>query len=404
MKIAFFSDNFFPELSGITDTILTTTKELKSRGHEVIYCAPHYAPQDWQLASRQYPQKPEDDTVNGSRIVRIPAMRAPLSPTGQSRMAYPWGVVPQEILDFKPDIIHVHSPYGAGLMAARAARLLRVPLVGTNHTAIEDFFPLGTQEAMRMWDAHYYNNCDFMSAPYARLIERMREMGFKKPGHAVSNPADLQEFRPPTAKERVEHREAFGVGNPVIVYAGRLGVEKRVDVMVRALPFLVQEFPTVTLLMTGHGAARPALERLVQQLGMGAHARFAGYLSRKALPHAYQAADMFGMTSTSDSQSLALMQAYATGLPAVLARSRGLPDYAPAECSYLIEPGNAQEFAQKAALLLRDNALREQMGLAAVEYVKRFAPDLIAAQWEHIYSDTLAAPRQNALRTEVVKK
>lgn len=386
MKILFCSDNFYPELSGITDTILTTTKELQARGHSIMFLAPHYSPADFTVAHHEYPKTPEEDTVQGMPIVRIPAVRAPMSPTGQSRMAYPWGVVPQAVLDFKPDLIHTHSPYGVGLMAARAARTLGVPLIGTNHTAIEDFFPLGTQDAMRLWDAHYYNHCAFISAPYARLIERMREMGFKKPGHKVSNPADLREFMPPTEHERNEHREAFGITGPALLYAGRLGVEKRVDVIIRAVALLKDEFPSITFVATGHGAARPALEKLAKQLGVSAHVRFAGYLSRKALPHAYQAGDVFAMTSTSDSQSLALMQAYASGLPAILARARGLPDYAPPECSRLIEPGDHVAFAEEAAKLLRDQALRERMGTAAIAYAKQFAPNLIADEWEKIYA------------------
>lgn len=389
MKIAFFSDNFFPELSGITDTILTTSKELMARGHEVCYVGPYYAPAQYAVASRQYPQTPEDDLVQGACIVRVPSIKMPLSPTGQSRFAFSTGASFEFLDKFKPDIIHTNSPYGVGREAVHAAKRYNTPLIGTNHTAIEDFFPIGLQTIMRKWDAHYYNNCAFTSAPYQKLLERMGEMGFGGKGHAVSNPADLHEFAPPSAEERKEHREAFGVTGPVILYAGRLGTEKRVEVMVRATALLVKEFPDITFMATGHGAARPSLERLTQRLGIAKNVRFTGYLSRAALPHAYKAADMFGMTSTSDSQSLALMQAYSTGLPAVTARARGLPDYTPAEVGFLITPGSAEEFAEKAATLLRDEVLRKKMGTAATEYAQRFAPALIASQWEQIYMQAL---------------
>ncbi|MEK7068621.1 MAG: glycosyltransferase [Patescibacteria group bacterium] len=391
MKIAFFSDNFYPELSGITDTIITTTKELKRRGHEILYVGPYYSPQNYTLANRQFPQRPEDDAIDGMRILRLPSWHMPLSPTGQSRIVPAFAALPDGLRAFAPDLIHTHSPYGVGLAAVRAARRLAVPLVGTNHTAIEDFFPPGMRAIMRRWDAHYYNHCDFVSAPYARLIERMRTAGFAKPGRAVSNPADVHEFMLPTPKERAEHREAFGLTGPTLLYAGRLGVEKRVDVMVRATALLVKQFPTFTFVATGHGAARRSLERLAQRLGIGTHVRFTSYLSRAALPHVYQAADVFGMTSTSDSQSLALMQAYASGLPAVLARARGLPDYAPKECSFLIEPGDAKAFAEAAALVLGDESRRAQMSVAAAAYVTRFDPSLIAGEWERIYLDTISA-------------
>lgn len=389
MRIAFFSDNFYPELSGITDTITTTSKELRARGHEVCYVVPYYAPAEYTTASRQYPLRPEDDTIEGAPIVRLPSIKMPVSPTGQSRLAFPTGASFEFLDRFKPDIIHTNSPYGAGWEAVKAARRYRVPLIGTNHTAIEDFFPFGLRTIMRWWDARYYNHCSFTSAPYGKLLERMGEMGFTGVGHAVANPADLHEFTPATLEERREHRAAFGITGPTILYAGRLGTEKRVEVMIRATAILKKEFPDVTFMATGHGAARPSLEMLVQKLGIGRNVRFTGYLSRAALPHAYKAADIFGMTSTSDSQSLALMQGYSTAMPAVTARARGLPDYTPPEVGFQIAPRSAEEFAEKAALLLRDETLRTTMGQAALQFVHQFAPNKIAAQWESIYMHAL---------------
>jgi len=118
---------------------------------------------------------------------------------------------------------------------------------------------------------------------------------------------------------------------------------------------------------------------------------FTGYLPRAALPHAYKAADVFAMMSTSDSQSIALMQAYASGIPAVCARARGLPDYTPQSCGFLVEPGDHKALAQKLALILRDDSLRATMGTAALAYAQQFAPATIAGQWEGVYSEALAS-------------
>ncbi|KKW46175.1 MAG: Glycosyl transferase group 1, partial [Parcubacteria group bacterium GW2011_GWB1_57_6] len=65
MRIAFFSDNFYPELSGITDTIITTGLELQRRGYEICYVGPHYSPRDYRIAKRQHPERREDDTIDG---------------------------------------------------------------------------------------------------------------------------------------------------------------------------------------------------------------------------------------------------------------------------------------------------------------------------------------------------
>jgi 1,2-diacylglycerol 3-alpha-glucosyltransferase len=201
MRIALFSDNFYPELSGINDTIVTTGKELKARGHDILYVGPRYTPADYAIAKRQFPLKKEDDTPGDNLpVLRLPSMHMPLSPTGQSRFAFPYGKTLDEVAKWKPDIIHTQSPYGAGFAAKKLAKRLKVPLVGTNHTAIEDFFPFGTRFAMRRFDAWYYNHCGIVTTPYQTLIERMRKAGFHQPAQVLPNPADLREFLPPTCR------------------------------------------------------------------------------------------------------------------------------------------------------------------------------------------------------------
>ena len=385
MRIVYYADNFYPELSGITDTIITTGKELKKRGHEIAYVGPYYSPKDYAVGKRQFPLKKEDDTIDGMPIVRLPSLPMLISPTGQSRIAIPTGASFDFIKEFKPDVIHTQSPYGVGWEALKAAHAFTVPLVGTNHTAIEDFFPLGMRALMRRWDARYYNHCTLVTAPYAKLIERMREVGFTRQGQALANPAELSAFSPASAADKAEQARSFGLTGPVILYAGRLGSEKRVDVIIRALPALLREFRTLTFVATGHGAAAKSLRKLAQNLGVGKNVHFTGYLPRTALPHAYKAADVFAMMSTSDSQSIALMQAYASGIPAVCARARGLPDYTPQSCGFLVEPGDHKALAQKLALILRDDSLRATMGAAALAYAQQFAPATIAGQWEEVY-------------------
>lgn len=396
MRIAYFSDNLYPEFSGIADTIITTGKELAKRGHEIAYIGPYYSHRDYTVGKRQYPLDKKDDTIDGLPIKRLFSLPMPISPTGQSRIAIPAGESFSFLDTFKPDVIHTQSPYGAGWEAVRAARRYKLPLIGTNHTAIEDFFPLGTREIMRRWDAWYYNHCAYVTAPYHALLEQMRTKGFRKPGRAVANPAELSAFTVANAAEKVEQKRAMGLTGPVVLYTGRLGTEKRVDVIIRAIALLKKDFPTITLIATGHGAAENSLKALAQKLGVAKQVRFTGLLSRATLPNAYKAADIFAMMSTSDSQSIALMQAYSSGLPAVCADARGLPDYTPKDCGFLVQPGDHKAAAEKMKTLLEDHALRERMGTAASLFSKIFSPEHIAEEWEKLYEEISRAASASA--------
>jgi glycosyltransferase involved in cell wall biosynthesis len=106
------------------------------------------------------------------------------------------------------------------------------------------------------------------------------------------------------------------------------------------------------------------------------------------------------MMSTADSQSISLMQAYASGMPAVCARARGLPDYTPPQCGILVEPGDVGGATEALRRLLGDEALRQRMGQAGMEFVKQFAPAAITERWEKIYAEV----SQNFRRTKEVKK
>ncbi len=81
------------------------------------------------------------------------------------------------------------------------------------------------------------------------------------------------------------------------------------------------------------------------------------------------------------------MQAFATGIPAVGAASKGLPDYLHPDCGYLVEPGDAEGFARHMGALLRDADVRARMGGAGVEFVKQFSPAAIAQTWESLYTE-----------------
>ncbi|HVB20285.1 MAG TPA: glycosyltransferase [Candidatus Paceibacterota bacterium] len=385
MRIAYFSDNFDPELSGITDTVVITGRELRKRGHEICYIGPRYAPKDYAKVGRLYPKDEKDDTIDGMSIARLPSFPVPSS-TGQSRFALPSRGSFAHLKVFKPDIIHTQSPYGVGWEALRAAKHFRVPLIGTNHTSVEDYFPLPS--VMRAYDAWYYNHCDFVTAPYEALIANMREKGFRRPARAVANPVELNAFSPATPREKADEQRRFTVTNPVVLFVGRLGPEKNIDDILRAVPLLVKTFPTLTFVMAGHGTAAENLKKLAQELGIEKNVLFTGFLNRTTvLPHLYKTAGVFVLMSRTDSQSIALMQSYASGIPAVCARARGLPDYTPEDCGFLVEPGDYATLAEKLSLLFVDEALRERMGKAAQTFVARFSPEVIAREWEQIYDE-----------------
>ena len=388
MRIAYFSDNFYPEISGISDSIITTGEELRTRGHEVAYVSPWY-PASAYKASRDAAR----DKLLTKRLPSIPFFN---SPTGQSRTVISVGASIPFLLKFKPDILHTQSPYGTGLEALLASKLLGVPLVGTNHTPLEEFLhylPGGRLIAPLAfaYETWYYNRCRFVTAPYQGLIDVMRTRGFKREGRGQANPVPFV-ASPKSEEQKQACKLELDIPGPMLLSSGRLAPEKHVDVVLRAFALVLKKIPSATMVITGHGSAEQNLKKLAGELQLGNSVRFVGFVTPEKLEQLYCTAEVYVVMSTAETQSLSLMQGFANGVPAVVARSRGLIDYCPPGCGFQVEPGDIKTLAEKIQLLLTE-PLHQGMGSAGVEFVKKFSPTAIADTWESIYLTVLNAPR-----------
>ncbi len=395
MRIAYFADNFYPEISGISDSIITTGEELRKRGHEVVYVAPRYGRKEYEPAQRfDANKKPLHDPRGDLPVRRVPSLPFPNSPTSQSRIAVPLGFMLPFMRRFKPDIIHSQAPHGVGLEALYTSRALGVPLIGTEHTPIEEFFHYSPAvsktfgAAWLRWEVWYYNRCDFVTTPYQGLIEEMRGRGLRSRARVQANPVPFESMLS-SAPQKEAAKKGNGFTGSVLLCSGRLAPEKKVDDIIKALPSVLKQFPNATLVVTGHGSAEAALKALTKKLGIENNVRFVGFVSNTQLETLYRAADIYLIMSTAETQSLSLMEAFASGIPAISARARGLIDYTPPECGFLIEPGDDKGLSEKILLLLSDNALRERMGSAGTQFVKKFTPQTIAEDWERIYQENL---------------
>ena len=170
-----------------------------------------------------------------------------------------------------------------------------------------------------------------------------------------------------------------------------MAVEKNIDVLIRALALFKRDVPDAMLALAGHGSERVRLERLARELDVAHRVKFLGTLDKTALADAYRAADVFAIASTSETQSMVLLQAMSSGLPAVAARWRALTEYLPSDAGFLAEPGKPEDFAVKLASILRQPDLKESMGARAARICERYSVANVVRTWEEIYASTLLA-------------
>ncbi len=402
MKIAVYSDNFHPELSGITDSITTIAPALAERGHEIRIFAPRYSSADY--GSLHLPvREPEF----GPRIttVRFPSLPFRTG-TQQGRLVIPLCRTAR-IREFRPDIIHCHLPFGTGLEGFIAAKRLKVPLVGTNHTATRAFAlahgsPRWIADLGVRYATWFYDRCDFVSSPCQAIFEEMADLNALIPRQVVSNPLDTRRFYPLLPAKRAGLKKKYGFSNFTLAYAGRIAPEKNISDLLRAAAALRTDIPELSVVIIGKGPDESRLRQLVRQLHLDRHVLFPGFLAHAELAEAYAASDVFLMPSTSETQSLSTMQAMLCGLPILAADAMGLKDYVPPQAGYRLKPGDVQGYREKVLHLYHRPGERARLGEGARIWAEKFDTARVAGLWEDIYARLLGKtpvkPGQKALK------
>jgi 1,2-diacylglycerol 3-alpha-glucosyltransferase len=395
MRIAMFTDHFFPELGGIQDSVATISRALGRRGHQVDIYAPRYGTRDYRRVGATVRER---DLGPNVRVRRRPSVPFPSS-TRQSRAALlspiAWAALAYRA---KPDVIHTHSFFGIGLEALLNATCLRIPVIGTNHWTVAGFgphIPLSADRAAA-YVAWFYNRCDYVTAPSRSVFAELGAARLRRPHLVVSNPIDTDLFTPVRDDERDALCARFGLSRPTITYAGRLGPEKNIEVLLRAVAMLRDRGVAAELAIAGHGSHEPILRALAAELRIDQQIRFFGTLAQDELARLLRISDTFAIMSTSETQSMVLLQAMASGVPVVAANTRALPEFVSPANGVLVDPHDATRLTQALADLLTSPEQRRQLGSAGRQFAERYRVETITDEWEALYRSVLhgSEPRE----------
>jgi glycosyltransferase involved in cell wall biosynthesis len=134
---------------------------------------------------------------------------------------------------------------------------------------------------------------------------------------------------------------------PRVLFVGRLDYEKRLDILIRAIHEISAEID-VNLEIVGNGGERETLRKLSADLGIEDRVKFLGFVSEADLPKAYERATVFAMPSIAELQSIATMEAMASGRPVIAANAMALPHLVHSgDNGYLYEPEDVSELANR---------------------------------------------------------
>ena len=373
MRIALFSEVYWPMVSGVGVTLLRLTEALEARGHQVrVYSATYSLPAG-------SPDRPE--------VHRSPSVPLFLYPDVQ--WAFPrLKEVVEDLQAFRPDIVHVATEFSLGIVGVKAAKQLGIPIIASAHTDYDQYAArYGVTWALRAgW--HYlrwfYGQAHRVLCPSRIYEESVHTHGVMHTG-IWSRGVDPRVFSP--GFRSAAYRAAFGVGpdDLLVTYIGRIAREKNLGLLLEAWETLAPERGAAKLVLVGRG---PLEEEIRRRELPGVFV--SGLLRGEALSTAYASADVFAFPSASETFGNSLLEAMSSGLPSLVAASGGVLEFAVhGGNAWLVEPESTSAITDGLRRLLTDAGLRRRLAAGALATAR-------ARDWDTVY-DRLLQDYQEAM-------
>ena len=336
------------------------------------------------VAARNDYETPSDCVIPCcDRYYDIPFERSPLKPS--NLRAY--RQLKRVIDEGEYDLIHCHTPVGAFLtrLAAGKARKKGTKVIYTAHG-----FHFYKGAPKLNWLAFFPVEwlCGFLTDVLITINREdfcfaQKHIHAGKVCYVPGVGVDMDRF----GGSRETGREKLGIGNEefVLLSVGEMTENKNHRLALRALA-LLEEKP-IRYVLVGRGEQMEALQAQAQELGITDRVIFTGY--RNDVAELYPAADAFFFPSFREGLSVALMEAMASGLPAIVGKIRGNTDLIDDGVEGVYMPLTPEGAAEAIRKLYDDPALRSRLGEAAREKVRRFSAPEVQRKMREIYRDTM---------------
>jgi len=382
MKIAIFTETFFPHINGVLIAILNLSKGLADKGHKVYIITPKFK------GGKNFAYK----NIYVHYIKGINAFIYEDIKIVSSISIRTLSFLRKE----KIDLIHFHSPWTTGSKAIFIARVLKVPLIGTFHTFIGDSenlkhvhldYPFVKKHVWKYINS-YYDKCDLVTCPSDFSKQELIKNKCKAPIKVISNGIEI----PKTDINNVNKIKKKYKDSPLLLFVGRISYEKNLEHLLDCFKLILVKKPICKLLLIGDGPLDEViktkikaekLDRNILQLGKMSHDKLIkeGY---------YLAADLFVSVSKTENCPLTILEAQINGLIPVVYDAGGMGYLIKNDRNGILVPvDNSKEFAKQVIGLLENKKKQETLRRNIKEDVKaHYIPNIIK-QWEETYSELI---------------
>lgn len=311
MKIGFFSDSYFPQVSGVSTSIKLLKDQLEAQGHEVVIFT-----------------TTDPNAQMERNIVRLPSI--PFVSFEDRRIAYAGFDKCLKLAKAEHfDVIHTHTEFSLGLAGKYVASRLKIPAVHTYHTMYEHYTHyilngnLVQPKHARTFSRIFCNHADHVITPSQTTAQCLKEYGVSVPIHVVPTGVKIPEISLDDYKlNRYEMRTKLGLSENdwVLLSLSRLSKEKQINQVIAAFPEIQKAIPQAYLVIVGDGPHRQELEEMAETLGIE-RIKFIGEIPYESVSRYYQMADLYVNASESETQGLTFLESWVNLLPVIAKRN-----------------------------------------------------------------------------------
>ena len=367
MRILYWVDAFPPLIGGVEVLSGQFVRALQNQGHEIVV-----------FSSRGRPDLPDRMDFFGIPVHRFSFAKALLKrdlnliKTIRNRTN-------EFQADFQPDLIHLNFSAPSAFFPLFVPKAPRLPCLETIHSFLA---PATGQDGLH---ARILSSVDWVVGVSDAMLRDARRLvpEITPRSSVIYNALEMHNLEP----------APLSFDSPRILFAGRLVLEKGVDVAIDAFAAITNRFPNARLVIAGDGPIRENLEQRAVDLGIKTRVEFIGWVDPEKMPALINSSTIVVMPSRWEEPfGLVALQAAQMARPIVATRVGGLPEVVLQEqTGLLVEKDDTTGVANAIALLLDHPETGVQMGAAGRKRVQEsFTMDRLVDEYQSLYQNLTA--------------
>lgn len=387
MRVAIFTDSYYPYISGLVVSVDTLKKSLQKLGHDVYIVTVNYDNHKFILDKK-------------NKIIKLPGIKTSI-PGG--KIVYPYSLKTiKTIRKWGIDIIHSQTEFGIGTLARIIGKQLNIPIVHTYHTMYDDYIYYITRGYFnylghKLLEEFTKFYCDKtiseLIVPTEKVKEKFLEKyDFERDINIVPTGLELERFYKENMNEKIIdlYKEKFGIKKTdfIISYLGRVAQEKNISFLIKAMPEIIKYNKNIKLLICGSGNDLDDLKDLVKRKKLTDNIIFTGLYQYELAPYYYHLCSIFVLASKTETQGVTVIEALASSKPVVCISDKSYEGTVYDNYNGLIF-NNQKEYIEKIKYLFENKNVIKEYEINARKSVEKYSMENFGENVIKVYNKAL---------------